>query len=65
MGETVLYEKRGNVVIMTLNRPDALNSINRQLRHDLADAITQFDGEEGSYVGISPAPVAPSAPVGT
>ena len=52
MAETVLYEKRGNVVIMTLNRPDALNSINRQLRHDLADAITQFDGEEGSYVGI-------------
>ncbi len=52
MAETVLYEKRGNVVIMTLNRPDALNSINRQLRHDLADAITQFDGEEDSYVGI-------------
>ncbi len=52
MAETVIYEKRGNVVIMTLNRPDALNSINRQLRRDLSDAITQFDGEEGSYVGI-------------
>ena len=52
MAETVLYEKRGNIVIMTLNRPDALNSINRQLRQDLADAITQFDGEEGSFVAI-------------
>ena len=52
MAETVLYEKRGNVVIMTLNRPDALNSINRQLRQELSDAITQFDGEEDSYVGI-------------
>ena len=52
MAETVLYEKRGNVVIMTLNRPDALNSINRQLRRELSEAITQFDGDEDSYVGI-------------
>ncbi len=52
MAETVLYEKRGNVVIMTLNRPDALNSINRQLRRELSEAITQFDGEDDSYVGI-------------
>ncbi len=52
MAETVLYEKRGNVVIMTLNRPDALNSINRQLRRELAEAIDQFDGEEDSFVGI-------------
>ena len=40
MGETVLYEKQDNVVIMTMNRPDALNSINRQLRRELAEAIT-------------------------
>ena len=52
MAETVLYEKRENVVIMTLNRPDALNAINRQLRRELSDAITRFDGEEDSYVGI-------------
>ena len=52
MAETVLYEKRGNVVIMTLNRPDALNSINRQLRRELSEAITQFDGDEDFYVGI-------------
>ncbi len=52
MGDTVLYEKRDNVVIMTLNRPDALNSINRQLRQDLADGITQFDDDPEAYVGI-------------
>ena len=52
MSETVLYEKRENVVIITLNRPDALNAINRQLRRELSEAITQFDGEEDSYVGI-------------
>jgi enoyl-CoA hydratase/carnithine racemase len=37
---------------MTLNRPDALNAINRQLRRELSEAITRFDGEEDSYVGI-------------
>ncbi|MFB3091667.1 MAG: enoyl-CoA hydratase/isomerase family protein [Dehalococcoidia bacterium] len=52
MAETVVYEKRDNVVIMTLNRPDALNAINRQLRQELSEAITRFDGEEDSYVGI-------------
>lgn len=52
MAETILYEKRGNVVTMTMNRPDALNSINRQLRGELAEAITQFDGDPDAYVGI-------------
>ena len=52
MAETVLYEKQDNVVIMTLNRPDALNSINRQLRQELAEAITQFDDDGDAYVGI-------------
>jgi len=39
-------------VVITLNRPAALNSINRQLRSELSDAITQFDEEDDSYVGI-------------
>ncbi len=52
MAETVIYEKRDNIVVMTLNRPDSLNSINRQLRKELGEAIERFDGEEGSYVAI-------------
>ena len=52
MAETVLYEKQGNIVTITLNRPDSLNAINRQLRCELADAITQFDGEPDAFVAI-------------
>ena len=52
MAETVLYDKQKNVVTMTMNRPDALNSINRQLRRELAEAITQFDEDEDAYVAI-------------
>ena len=32
---TVLYEERGSVALLTLNRPTALNSFTRQMHHDL------------------------------
>ena len=51
-GDTVLYEKRGNVVIITMNRPDALNSLNRQLRRELGGAILRFDADDESRVAI-------------
>ena len=52
MAETVLYEKTENIVTITLNRPDSLNSINRQLRADLAEAINTFDGDPDARVAI-------------
>ena len=52
MVETVLYEKQENVAIITLNRPDAMNAINRQLRGDLGKAITLFDEDKDAFVAI-------------
>ncbi len=52
MAETVLYEKTENIVTITLNRPDSLNSINRQLRADLAEAITNFDADPDARVAV-------------
>ena len=52
MGETVLYDKSDSIVTITLNRPDSLNSINRQLQRELGEAISRFDGEEDAFVAI-------------
>lgn len=41
--ETILTETRGPVLLITLNRPQALNALNRQLSTELIDAVTQAD----------------------
>ncbi len=52
MSETVLYDRQDNVVVMTLNRPESLNSINRQLRRELDEAIGEFDQDAEAYVAV-------------
>lgn len=42
--ETILTETRGRVGLVTLNRPKALNAINRQLTEELLSALEAFDG---------------------
>ncbi len=37
--ETILYEARNNVAIITMNRPDALNALSQQLVAELPEAI--------------------------
>lgn len=44
-GGTVLYEQRGRVALVTLNRPEVLNAFNRQLAHDLRDALIRAAGD--------------------
>ena len=51
-GQAVLYEKQGKTVVITLNRPESLNAINRQLRGELAGAIRRYDQDEDSRVAI-------------
>jgi 2-(1,2-epoxy-1,2-dihydrophenyl)acetyl-CoA isomerase len=40
---TVLYEERGAVALVTLNRPDALNSFTRQMHRDLWSALDRAE----------------------
>ena len=41
--ETILTETRGRVALVTLNRPKALNAINRQLTEELLSALEGYD----------------------
>jgi len=52
MADYVLVEKSDGVAILTLNRPDQLNAMNRQLSAELHDAVTRAvaDDEVGCIV---------------
>ena len=52
MGDTVLYEAQDRIATITLNRPEALNAINRQLHSDLCETIQRFDQDDAAWVGI-------------
>src|SRR5947208_9675190 len=44
--EYILVEKEHGVAILTLNRPDKLNAMNRQLSTELHDAVKQMEADE-------------------
>src|SRR5690606_6445385 len=43
--ENILVETEGPVTIIMLNRPQALNALNRQLMDELTDALDQFEAD--------------------
>ena len=42
----VLYEERGSVALVTLNRPSALNSFTRQMHHDVWAACDRAEANK-------------------
>ncbi len=46
--QTILLERRGRLLIMTLNRPDALNAINLTLHDELPEALSFARTDGGS-----------------
>ena len=44
--ENILVQTRGNVGIITLNRPDALNALNSALIEDLYQALEAFEADD-------------------
>ena len=49
---TVLHEQRGAVALVTLNRPQALNSFNRQMHQDLWAVLDQVNADKGVRVAV-------------
>ncbi len=52
MSDPVLTEVRGNVLIVTLNRPEAKNAANKALAEGVAAAMDRLDSDSDLRVGI-------------
>jgi enoyl-CoA hydratase len=50
--QAVLVERRDRVMIITLNRPDAMNAINGALSNGLWNAIKELDEDDGLTAGV-------------
>jgi enoyl-CoA hydratase len=50
--QAVLTERRGRVLLITLNRPDARNSVNAALAQGIADALDELDGDDELQAGV-------------
>ena len=48
----LLYEQRGPVTIITINRPDRMNAIGPQTHRELVDAWDRFRTDDDALVGI-------------
>ncbi len=50
--DAVLIERRGRVLVVTLNRPDQRNAVNAALAHGIAGAMDELDREPELSIGI-------------
>ncbi len=48
----VVTERRDNVLVITLNRPEARNAVNLALAQGIADALDALDADDGLSVGV-------------
>ncbi len=52
MGPAVITEKKGHVFIIRMNLPATMNSLEKDLRNDLKDALRQFRDDGESLVAV-------------
>jgi enoyl-CoA hydratase len=50
--EAVLTERRGNVLLITIDRPEVRNAVNAAVAEGLAGALDELDGEDSLSVGV-------------
>ena len=49
---TILYEKRDGVGYITLNRPDSMNALNRELSSGLREALAEVRDDPEVILGV-------------
>ncbi len=52
MADEVLTEVQGKILVITLNRPEAMNSVNEALAIALAEALERLDADDTLSVGV-------------
>lgn len=52
MSDAVLVERRGRILVITINRPQARNAINHEVSQSLADAMDELDDSPELSVAI-------------
>lgn len=50
--QTAIYERKGRIAYITLNRPQRLNAINPEFTRDMGEAWTRFKEDEEAWVAI-------------
>ena len=50
--EHLIYEKRGHIAVVTLNRPEVNNSTNAKMRQELSDVWTDFKYDDDMLVAV-------------
>ena len=52
MTQAVLTEERGDVLVITINRPEARNAVNGAVAEGVADALDRLDADDALRVGV-------------
>jgi enoyl-CoA hydratase/carnithine racemase len=52
MADEVLFERRGHVALLTLNRPEARNAINMAMMHELSSALDICESDDSIWVVV-------------
>jgi enoyl-CoA hydratase len=50
--QAVLSERRGRILLITINRPDQRNAVNAAVAAGIAQALDELDGDSGLSVGV-------------
>jgi len=50
--DPVLPERRGRILLITINRPDQRNAVNAAVAHGIAAALDELDSDAGLSVGV-------------